>query len=325
MTDTTKVPDNGKNESNGRLTTKKLMKTVKNKGQRLVWYFFGIALIFVIFGYFIGDGKPQYAIEIAAAFMGCIITVIITYILLNKQTENELDKERNAKIVEEKIKVYDAILKTIEEVLTQTELRRANKIQIQLIKQKLIQIASITVVDKFSVFWDKFLDAFKENCDIPNEVLDKLLDVLTEVSWEIRKDIDPSLSQETQERMNLSKLQRKDNEINSEQELDKIPKTSEENKYFDDLKQFVKNHSPEFTQSPGQVGFSIRKAGKYIVWYFPITATTPNNFIFHIDNLSEEAINILKESKNADFKLKRIPLKLADMPFDKLKRLLEVA
>lgn len=299
---------------------------MKTSIARIVIYFLGFALIFVLFSFFIGDGKPQYAMEIASAFMGCIITVIITCILLNKQTENELEKERNAKIVEEKIKVYDAILETIEKVLTRSQINRADKLRIQLIKQKLIQIASKEVIAKFNLFWDKFSTTFNENDDISNDDLAKLLDALSKVSWKIREDIDPSQTQE-KEQQEEATCQSKSpmNEINSERELEAVSKTPEEHKYFDELKQFVLNPSSGLTQSPGRVGFSIKKAGKPVVWYYPITATTPNNFIFHIDNLSEAAKNILKESKNANFNMKRSPLKLADMPVERLKKLLEVA
>lgn len=301
---------------------------MKTSITRIVIFFLGFALIFVLFSFFIGDGKPQYAMEIASAFMGCIITVIITCILLNKQTENELEKERNAKIVEEKIKVYNEILETIEKVLTRSQINRADKLRIQLIKQKLIQIASKGVIDKFNSFWDKFSTTFNENDDISNEDLDNLLKALSKVSWKIREDIDPSQTQEKEqeeeeEATSQSKLPII--EINSELELEAVSKTPEEHKYFDELKQFVLNPSSGLTQSPGRVGFSIKKAGKPVVWYYPITETTPNNLIFHIDNLSEAAKNILKESKNANLNMKRSPLKLADMPVERLKKLLEVA
>lgn len=332
MMDTKNDQGNEKKENCTRQFAKKLMIAVNNKGQRMVLYFFAFALLFVLFGDAITDGKPQYSIAIASAFMGCIITVIITYILLNKQTENELDKERNAKIVEEKIKVYDAILTTIETVLTRAypiKIAPNDMLRIQLINQKIIQIASEDVRNEFEKFWKMFSETFSGYDDISHEDEVNILKELSNVSWKIREDIDPSQKGKRVEVAKPSELAKQSNAVESlglsvEQALDKIPKTPEESRYFDDLKQFVKDHSSEFTQSPGRVGFSIKKAGKRVVWYYPITATTPNNFIFHIENLSEEAKNILKES-NAKLNMKQSPLKLADIPIERLKKLLEVA
>lgn len=301
---------------------------MKTSIKRIIIYCLGIALIFIIFSFFIGDGKPQYAMEIASAFMGCIITVIITYILLNKQTENELEKERNAKIVEEKIKVYDDILSIIKSVLYEGKIERKQKLELQLVNLKLVQIASTDVIEAFQLFSVKFKNACEGDDEITNDELPNLLEALLSVCVKIREDIanpdKPKDNKEALEQLsNDATATIRMFEIDSKLEFDALCQP-EENKYFDEIKRFIESR-PEFSKHPGKVGFSIKKSGKPIVWYYPITPTTPNNLIFHIENLSDESKSILKESKNANFNMKRSPLKLADMPIERLKKLLEVA
>lgn len=297
-----------------------------NKWHQLVLIFFGVALIFILFSFFIGENKSPYASEIAAAFMGGILTIIITAMLLHKQTEVELEKESNVKIMERKINVYDEILTIIKPVLYEGKIERKQKLKLQLVNLKLVQIASPEVIGEFQ----KFSEIFKVSCEgddeITNDELPDLLKALLRVCVEIRKDIAPRDKPKEQAGQITDLLMNAEATIKMFEIKQEIAECNpEESKYFDDIMLFVKNSIGKLSQHPGKVGVSIKKSDNPIVWYYPITSTTPNNLIFHRDNLSEEAKNILKESKNANFNMKRIPLKLADMPVERLKKLLEVA
>ena len=58
---------------------------------------------FLTFRSFIGTDDNPYAHEIAAAFLGTLLTVIVTALLLRKQTISEESKEKNVKIYEAKL------------------------------------------------------------------------------------------------------------------------------------------------------------------------------------------------------------------------------
>lgn len=92
--------------------------------------------------------------------------------------------------------------------------------------------------------------------------------------------------------------------------------TDEENGYFEKIKTLV-DDSEELSYHPGKVGFSVKKNSIPIIWCYPITASTPNNLIFHRDNLAEKSLGFLKVKK-ADMNRKRIPLSIPDVPVEEL-------
>jgi hypothetical protein len=303
------------------------MNALVSKGRHLVLYFFAFALIFVIFSFYIADGKSQYAIEIAAAFMGGILTIIITGILLHKQTAVELERERNARIFEEKLNVYNKILEAIQSVLDEGTIDRKRKLEFQMLNLKLIQIAPQEVIGAFNLFADSFQKACKDDI-ITDQEIPELLIKLIDVCLQTRADLAPlDMPKENDKDLAGFKVAAtatlKMFEIDSREEFAESC-TQAENKYFEEISKFVEGR-PELSQNPGKVGVSIKKSNKPIIWYYPITPTTNNNLIFHIDNLSEEAKNILKESKNANFNMKRSPLKIEDIPVERLKKILELA
>jgi hypothetical protein len=80
--------------------------------QTLVLFLMAIALavaLYFLFGLFLGPNSPDYANAIAAAFMGALVTVVITMVLLNRQSEAELLKERNVEVLRKKIEIYDGL------------------------------------------------------------------------------------------------------------------------------------------------------------------------------------------------------------------------
>ena len=60
---------------------------------------------FLRYAYHVADVAP-FSQEIVLVILGTIITIFITAILLNKQTEVELKKEENIKFIELKTDIY---------------------------------------------------------------------------------------------------------------------------------------------------------------------------------------------------------------------------
>jgi hypothetical protein len=79
------------------------------------------AVLFVLFRLFLDTASTNYASEIAAAFMGALVTVVITMILLNRQSEAETLKERNVELLKQKITVYGTLIDRLESIMRKGE------------------------------------------------------------------------------------------------------------------------------------------------------------------------------------------------------------
>ena len=55
--------------------------------------------------------------QMFSAILGVIITVIITNLLLNSQTSNDIERERNSEIFKEKLRIYQEFLQALYDVL----------------------------------------------------------------------------------------------------------------------------------------------------------------------------------------------------------------
>lgn len=69
--------------------------------------------------------------EMFAAVLGVIITAIITMILLRGQSDNDVERERAAKIFEEKLKIYQDYLHTLCDVIKDHSLSDEEKIRLE--------------------------------------------------------------------------------------------------------------------------------------------------------------------------------------------------
>ena len=69
--------------------------------------------------------------EMFAAVLGVIITAIITMILLRGQSDTDIERERAAKIFEEKLKIYQEYLHTLCEVVKDRSLSDEEKMLLE--------------------------------------------------------------------------------------------------------------------------------------------------------------------------------------------------
>ena len=65
----------------------------------------GVAALLVFRGFFTAN-TPPYATEIAAAFIGAVVTIIVTAVLLKLQSSTELTQEKSGKIFTTKLERY---------------------------------------------------------------------------------------------------------------------------------------------------------------------------------------------------------------------------
>jgi len=134
-----------------------------------------LVVSFLTFRSFISDSNNPYASEIAAAFLGALLTVIVTSMLLGQQTKSEEAKERNVAHFTAKLAAYQALMQTIEDIIIDvmpkgsdqtetdwTQIEKA-KILLDLQCQKTIFLATGDVPDRLGKFVNKFSEVMEDS------------------------------------------------------------------------------------------------------------------------------------------------------------------
>lgn len=148
----------------------------------------GIITYFLFREMYYSNNNFPYSQEILAALIGTVMTILITALLLNRQTEVEMLKEENLKILELKANIYNELFKYLEDVFLKQEVTRKDIIKLKLINQKLSMIASIDVLKIFERFIEEFNLVSKDK-KILGEDIDELLEILSNLSNAIRYDL----------------------------------------------------------------------------------------------------------------------------------------
>jgi hypothetical protein len=78
---------------------------------------FVISLALMAFNHIYQGAIPKIVEEINNASIGAIVTAIITVLLLSQQSESEEVKEKNSKIFEKKLEIYEAFLMELENLI----------------------------------------------------------------------------------------------------------------------------------------------------------------------------------------------------------------
>ncbi|MEI6766896.1 MAG: hypothetical protein WCM76_14800, partial [Bacteroidota bacterium] len=61
--------------------------------------------------------KSDFPYALASGAIGAILTIAVTMLLLNKQSETEESKEKNSKIFEKKLDVYHEFIRSLETII----------------------------------------------------------------------------------------------------------------------------------------------------------------------------------------------------------------
>jgi hypothetical protein len=146
-----------------------------------------VALYF-LFKLFLENTSIPYAYEIAAAFMGALVTVVITMVLLNRQSEVETLKERNVELLKQKIAVYAGLMDRLEAIMLKGEVSLEDEIAVQMLNLRLSLFASTDVLTKFNEFARQF-SLVAADRRVTGKERAVLMDVLGELSTTIRHDL----------------------------------------------------------------------------------------------------------------------------------------
>ncbi len=151
--------------------------------------------IFFRYAYHVADQFP-FSQEVILAFVGAIITILITAVLLNKQTEVEVRKEGIIKYLELKSQIYLDFLTHLENVMQKGKAEPPDIVRLKFLNHKLALIASPEVL----VEAENFIKAFTETVDDPNleqEDKDHLMRELSKLTIAIRRDLIGHLDEQT--------------------------------------------------------------------------------------------------------------------------------
>ena len=76
---------------------------------------------------FKSESNPM-TFELTAGLIGVIVTTLITFLLLNKQTNAELKKEENIMFLDLKAKIYTELMAQIQDILTKGQVKEIDRI-----------------------------------------------------------------------------------------------------------------------------------------------------------------------------------------------------
>ncbi len=137
--------------------------------------------------YHLSEPTP-FTQEIVLVILGTLATVLITAILLNKQTEVELTKEQNVKFIELKSSIYLELLNYLEQALQRPEISENDIIELQFLTHKLAISASPDVLNCYRNLLNVFTRAIGDHRFDYLERTD-LHQALAHLTVEIRKDL----------------------------------------------------------------------------------------------------------------------------------------
>ena len=165
-----------------------------NAQTRAQWIYLILVAITFIGGYFflraaylVSNAFP-FTQEIILVFLGTIATIVITALLLNKQTEVELKKEENIKYIELKTSFYVQFLDYVEEMLSKPTVTKKDFMKLKALTHKLSLISSERFLEKYHDFLNVFLKS-SEDEHFSEFDINLISNELAELCLEIRNDL----------------------------------------------------------------------------------------------------------------------------------------
>jgi len=151
--------------------------------------------IFLRYEYYVANEFP-FTQEFILVILGVIATVLVTALLLNKQTEVELRKEGNIKFLDLKTRIYMEFLEHLEEIMRRRKVSHEDDVELQFLTHKLALVASPDVLQQYHQFLEVFADATEDDT-IHEEEEDSINEALARLTVSIRRDLVGELDDQT--------------------------------------------------------------------------------------------------------------------------------
>ncbi len=165
-----------------------------NRFQRNSLLFLLLALITSVGGYlyfreaYYVSEPAVFSQEVILILIGSIITVFITAMLLNKQTEVEIHKEERIRYLELKSRIYMQLIDHIEDIILSGETTEDDLTRLKFLNHKLSLVASPEVLVQFQDFVEAFMRASRDS-DIDSGEADEIMRHLALLTIRIRHDL----------------------------------------------------------------------------------------------------------------------------------------
>lgn len=139
------------------------------------------------YGYEKTDALP-FVQEFILIVMGTLATVVITALLINKQTELELSKEQASKYLDLKAELYKEIINVLEEYTTKEKLDATDLKHLEFITHKLAIVASLDVLKAYNEFLINMAFLLHDK-KISQQDADEISTQLSKLTIYLRKDL----------------------------------------------------------------------------------------------------------------------------------------
>ena len=125
--------------------------------------------------------------ELLLMFLGSVVTVLVTAMLLNRQTELELQKEGRVLLLQQKNDVYLQVIEHIAAMARHRALDEALIQRLRVLNHKLAVLGSAEVVEAFNEVLDKLLVGLPD--DLTDEEAEEIMHTVARVTLVMRRDL----------------------------------------------------------------------------------------------------------------------------------------
>lgn len=151
---------------------------------------------FLRLAYHMSDKMP-FTQEIILVILGTLATILITAMLLNKQTTVELEKEQSVKFIELKTETYQNLIDTIEEMVLHKDVTSEDLVKLRFHTHRLAIVASPAVLEEYEHFLDVFNKLIGEDKHVSGQDESTLAEALARLTVYIRADLVGELDAES--------------------------------------------------------------------------------------------------------------------------------
>ena len=144
--------------------------------------------VFLRLAYHMSDNMP-FTQEIILVILGTLATILITAILLNKQTSVELEKEQSVKFIELKSETYRELISLIESIVLHESITREELTQLQFQTHRLAIFASPAVLEEYKNFLTLFHEQVAHDNFVSIQDANLLSEALAKLTVYIRADL----------------------------------------------------------------------------------------------------------------------------------------
>ena len=146
-----------------------------------------MAVGYLVFRQIYQETSAPLAQELLLLFLGSVVTVLITAMLLNRQTELELQKEGRVLLLQQKNDVYLQVIEHIAAMARHRALDEGLIQRLRVLNHKLAVVGSAEVVEAFNEVLDTLLAGLPD--DLTDEEAEAVMHAVARVTLLMRRDL----------------------------------------------------------------------------------------------------------------------------------------